>query len=242
MDACMFDNDATGCYDRMIPSIVMLKFRRAGMPPSATKVVRTVLQRMHYYVCTAYGISTEAFSNLVDYILGIIQGSGHAGAGWALTSSVMLDKMDNTTGATFHSPRPNQSCRRTGEAFVDDSTLWLLQMEMILATAIQLMRQSTQRWERLLYATGGALNRAKCYWYGIQWYFTPTGHCQMLDDPDDNDPIIQLTAGTDPDTLATIQRINTSTGKRTLGIRLSPTGNDRDEYHYRIQQAKNMQQ
>jgi hypothetical protein len=104
MDACIFDNDATACYDWMIPSIVMLKCRCAGMPPSATKVVCTVLQRMQYYVRTAYGISTEAFSNLVDYILGVIQGSGHAGAGWALTSSVMLDEMDNTTGATFHSP------------------------------------------------------------------------------------------------------------------------------------------
>ena len=79
MDACVFNNDATACYDRMIPSIVMLKCQRAGMPPSATKVVRTVLQRMQYYVRTAYGISAEAFSNMVDHILGVIQGSGHAG-------------------------------------------------------------------------------------------------------------------------------------------------------------------
>jgi hypothetical protein len=27
MDACMFDNDASACYDRMIPSITMIKSR-----------------------------------------------------------------------------------------------------------------------------------------------------------------------------------------------------------------------
>jgi hypothetical protein len=74
------------------------------MLSSATKVVCTVLHCMHYYIRTAYGISAEVFSNLVDYILGIIQGSRHAGTGWALTTSVVLDEMDNTTGATFHSP------------------------------------------------------------------------------------------------------------------------------------------
>jgi hypothetical protein len=32
MDACMFDNDASACYDHMIPSISMIqKRRRAGM-------------------------------------------------------------------------------------------------------------------------------------------------------------------------------------------------------------------
>jgi hypothetical protein len=41
---------------------------------------------------------------LFNHILGVIQGSGHAGAGWALTSSVMLDEMEMTPGATFHSP------------------------------------------------------------------------------------------------------------------------------------------
>ena len=32
MDACMFDNDATACYDRIIPSMAMLKCCCAGTP------------------------------------------------------------------------------------------------------------------------------------------------------------------------------------------------------------------
>jgi hypothetical protein len=106
MDACMFDNDATACYDRMIPSIAMLKSRRAGMSQAATQVLRTLLERMQYHVRTAYGISTEAFSNLIEWLLGVMQGGGHSRTLWALTSSVMFDQMEQTPGAMFHSPHP----------------------------------------------------------------------------------------------------------------------------------------
>jgi hypothetical protein len=144
MDACMFDNDATACYDRMIPSIAMLKSRRAGMSQAATQVLRTLLERMQYHVRTAYGISTEAFSNLIEWLLGVMQGGGHSGTLWALTSSVMFDQMEQTPGATFHSPHPLQTIKRTGEAFVDDTSLWLLQLGMMLAMAITLMQISAQ--------------------------------------------------------------------------------------------------
>jgi hypothetical protein len=96
------------------------------MSPEAARVVLKLLHNMQYYVRTAYGISAEAFSNLVDLILGIIQGSGHSCTGWGLTSSVMLTQMEATPGAIFHSPRPTIERRRTGEAFVDDTTLWIL--------------------------------------------------------------------------------------------------------------------
>ena len=58
---------------------------------------------------TAYGISIEAFSNFINYILGLIQGTGHAELGWALTSSVILDQMETMHGAHFHSPREERT-------------------------------------------------------------------------------------------------------------------------------------
>jgi hypothetical protein len=126
MDACVFDNDASACYDCIIPSIAMIKSHRAGTSTPATQTLLTLLQRMQYYVCTADGISHIAFSNLIDWILGIMQGAGHSCSLWALTSSVMFDKMESTHGAQFHSPRPQCTIRRTGEAFINDATLWLL--------------------------------------------------------------------------------------------------------------------
>ena len=104
MNACMFDNDATACYNCIIPSVAMLKCQQAGTPRPAINMVLRFLQHAQYHVCTAYGISTETFLNLIDYILGLIQGTGHVGPGWALTSSIMFDRMDTTHGAHFHSP------------------------------------------------------------------------------------------------------------------------------------------
>ena len=72
MDACMFDNDASACYDRMIPSITMIKSRRAGLPPAAAHLLLTLLFCMEYYVRTAYGVSSMAFSNFTDWILGCL--------------------------------------------------------------------------------------------------------------------------------------------------------------------------
>ena len=104
MNACMFDNDATACYDHIIPSMAMIKCCCAGLNHNAANTVLQFLQKTHYHVWTAYGISIEMFSNFIDYILGLMQGTGVTGPGWAVTSSVMLEQMETIHGAHFHSP------------------------------------------------------------------------------------------------------------------------------------------
>jgi hypothetical protein len=98
MDSCVVDNDAAACYDRVIPSIAMIKSRRAGVPRKATHVCLTLLLRMEYYVCTAYGVSSRAYSNLVDMILGIMQGAGHSGALWPSPAASCLNKWTQPLG------------------------------------------------------------------------------------------------------------------------------------------------
>ena len=86
--------------------------------------------------------------------------------------------------------------------------------------------------EHLLYATGDALNHAKCFWYGITWIFSDNRGCKMQDLPDPDDPDIQLPAGGNLDTKYTIQCMATSKGIYTLSIHLAPVGNDCDEFDY----------
>jgi hypothetical protein len=152
----------------------------------------------------------------------------------------MFEQMDSTPGAIFHSPSPHRTVRHTGEAFVDDTTLWLLRLGLLLTAATVLMQTTAQRWERLLYAMGGALNLAKCYWYGIEWTFTATGEAQMVSTTDG--PMIILTAGATPDKPEPLRRVSTSEGQRTLGVRLAPDGNENMEHSYRIIQARKMGQ
>ena len=170
-------------------------------------------------------------------VLGLIQGTGHARLGWALTSSIMFDQMEPTHGAHFHSPQPAQTCHCTGKAFVDDSSRWLLKLGLALNTIIRYMQASDQKWERLLYATGGTLNHAKCFWYGIKWTFNDAGNRKMTNQPNTTESIIQLTAGNDMETYHTIQQMAMSKGIWTLGVQFAPDGNDNDEFDYWIQQA-----
>jgi hypothetical protein len=104
---------------------------------------------MEYYVRTAYGVASVAFSNLNKLLLGIVMqgaGGGHSGTLWALTSSIILDIMDEMQGVDFHSPYPSRAgCQRIGEAFVDDTTLWAVRMGLMFMMLTTLMQQSAQR-------------------------------------------------------------------------------------------------
>jgi hypothetical protein len=102
------------------------------------------------------------------------------------------------------------------------------------------MQTTAQRWERLLYATGGALNLAKCYWYEIEWTFMATGEAQMVSTTDG--PTIIVTAGATPNKPEPLRHVSTSEGQRTLGICLAPDGNENMEHCYRIIQARKMGQ
>ena len=49
------DNDATGCYDRIIVSLGMIACRRLGMPANAIKTQTDALQFIKYVVKTVFG-------------------------------------------------------------------------------------------------------------------------------------------------------------------------------------------
>jgi hypothetical protein len=98
-------------------------------------------------------------------LLSVMQGARHSGTLWTLTSSIVLGIMDETQGADFHSPYPSNrpGCQRTGEAFVDDTALWILRMGLMFMMLTNLMQQTAQRWARLIHVTRGALNLLKYF-------------------------------------------------------------------------------
>ena len=145
--------------------------------------------------------------------------------------------MDETQGAEFHSPYPNRlGCQRTGEAFVDDTSLWILRMGLLFMALTTIMQQTAQRWARLIHVSGGALNLLKCFWYGIHWSYTPTGIARMCKIHAD-DPSIDVSHGADPAQTQSIKRVEVTKGMRTLGVRLAPDGNDFDEFQHRMEEA-----
>jgi hypothetical protein len=73
----MFDNDATGCFDRIIMSLAMIAAFQLGMPRSPARMHSSALLHMKYFVKTAHGISNAFYQVMCDFLLyGTGQGSG----------------------------------------------------------------------------------------------------------------------------------------------------------------------
>jgi hypothetical protein len=122
----------------------------------------------------------------------------------------------------------------------NNAELLRLNSQIFFMSLVNMMCKTAQRWERLLYATGGALNLLKCFWYGVQWSFTAAGVPRM-EKIKDNDPAIALSSGADFNKMYNIQHIETTKGMRTLGVHLAPDGNDLDEFKYRMDEATMIQ-
>jgi hypothetical protein len=60
----VFDNDASGCYDRIIVALGMIAALHLRMPRGAIRMHARALANMKYFVKTAHGI-LEAFYRAV---------------------------------------------------------------------------------------------------------------------------------------------------------------------------------
>jgi hypothetical protein len=81
------------------------------------------------------------------------------------------------------------------------------------------------------------LNLLKTFFFAVSWNFRKNGQPIMRLIDDDPDVTIHLTQGYDQTHTTPITRVEVNTGKRTLGVRLAPTGSDTTEYQFRLQEA-----
>jgi hypothetical protein len=197
--AIIFDNKAKVAYDHMIPSQCMILSARAGVSPSAIQMKLTVLQRMKYYVKTAYGASQDYFQNrLLQGIYGMLQGSSEVCPIWSLSSSVQFDVLDKQIPmAVFTSPQPSLYTECNGEGFVDDVTLWETLLTSELREVQERMQAKAQAWERGVHVTGGTLNLLKTIFFAVSWNFRKNGQPVMRTISEDPNIAINMTQDND---------------------------------------------
>jgi hypothetical protein len=63
----MFDNDATGCFDRIIVALAMIAALWLGMPHPAAWMHSSALIHMKYFVKMAHGVSEAFYWVLWDF-------------------------------------------------------------------------------------------------------------------------------------------------------------------------------
>ena len=124
---------------------------------------------------------------------------------------------------------------RKGEGFVDDTDLWVTQDLQSSSTTLASLQLLARLWHTYLQISGGALGINKCFYYDIRWRWTQTGNAKMIDDLH-NDTMVSLVNSNDNSEIP-ITQVKTSSGLRTLGVRLAPDGNFQDEFKHRLEQA-----
>jgi hypothetical protein len=224
------DNDATGCYDRIVTSLGMLACRRLGVPRTAIACQANVLRNMRYAVKQLTGISTkEYFGTLADPLFGTGQGSGASPAIWLALVVILLNCLDRLSkdeqipGLSFADPWEDFEANWRVGAFVDDTNQGLMDPFGLLSLEelTEKMRQAGQLWETLLNISGGCLNLAKCSWT-VQYWQWINGR-PSLTPMSKYDPPLLMTSGSNPEQHI-IRQLSNDTEVKGLGVFMNFNG------------------
>jgi len=217
------ENDAVGCYDRIINPLVLVFLMILGLSPSAASSLANTWEQTYHRIKTLYGILEETYRNNKGCLLyGPGQGSTIGPFLWLLCFILIFLSL-GASSPQIHLQSVNRGSKISyvGEAFVDDAGLGTNEGSgdhNQLTTNLQTL---AQRWEKLLFSTGGALNLSKCFWFLLSWHWVkgkPVLHT-LTTAPGD----LVMTSEGDPAQVI-IPRIEPASSFRTLGVHISPSG------------------
>ena len=229
----VFECDATGCYDRILPSLQTLHTRRIGLAKNAAITMSKSLTAMKRYVATKFGQSKKFIRTNKGMVLyGIGQGSGGGPGVWLTHSTVLFNILD-AKGIIPHFSSVDMSveCKSGGTGFVDDVSL-IVQSKHNSTNVTELMKtlkHNAQTWEQMLHVSGGKLELIKCFWGMVLWKWI-AGHPTLV-------KIAQVPAKLKLNQtehkkkkLMTIQRIESDEANKVLGVRVSIDGTWKVEF------------
>ena len=170
----IFDCDASGCYDRILPPLASVHLQALGLQQSIGTVLARLMFQAKRHVKTSFGVSTTGIRTTKKHVLhGIGQGNGGGPAMWISHLTVMFAAISSVCiGFAMTCVQKISQVTTVGTGYVDDVTLGLSvtrerpQTETKVRTLLQRMGQI---WEQLLYITGGRLELSKCFWIPITW-------------------------------------------------------------------------
>jgi len=176
--------DAIGCYDCIVQVILSLYLQRLGVSIMAITAVCRAFDEAIHYVKTAYGISSATYTATPETPLyGAGQGTTVGPFFWLLTFCLIYEAFDpSLLGMHFTSTCGRVISDRYGDAFVDDTKFGVTAIqqcgshevtsEAISDQELQVLQDTralAQQYEKLLTATGGALNLKKSHWVFLTW-------------------------------------------------------------------------
>ena len=170
----IFDCDASGCYDRIIPPLASIHLQALGLHRSVGIFLARLMFQARRHVKTSHGVSKQTIITTKKQRLhGIGQGNGGGPAMWIAHLTVMFAAISSVCiGFAMTCVNKISQITSVGTGYVDDVTLGLSVPRDQPQTGYKVyqhIKKMGQLWERLLYITGGRLELSKCFWVNIIW-------------------------------------------------------------------------
>lgn len=223
-----FDNDASACYDRIIPILIVIVNLTYGQHPDVICFNCQALKLAQYKIRGDPNPNAGSYQHSSSVpIFGTGQGSANSPTLWCLMSSILFSVHERLSHrASFCTPDRTEEVRYSIVGFVDDSTNrvndFTARPQPSDTDMLQRMQHDGQLWSDLLWTGGGKLELPKCSYHYITHEFTRDGTAHITENP--TLPILLLQ---DPSRQSQIPILRKSvfTPHKTLGHYKSPSGN-----------------
>jgi hypothetical protein len=222
--------DISGCFDRILPSIISLINRRNGCPPEAVKTHSSTLEKARYHLKSKHGVSKSFYSHSqVTPIYGNGQGAGDSPSQWSQESALLFELYkEKAEGAQMSFRDGSLAAKLPLTAFADDTNLLGNddRRDLSLNLLADQAKKAFQLWDNLLHATGHFMELGKCACYLSMWDFQEDGYAFTIP-PEELG--IEIKVQDINGVIQTIQQLPADASQKLLGVMKNPIGNQQDE-------------
>jgi hypothetical protein len=152
------------CFDRILPSIILLLNRQNGCPKEAVTMHVLTLRHANYLLKTQQGVSEKGYSNATGPVYGNGQGAGDSPSQWRHESAMLFQiNQEMEEGATMSNRSGESKIKIHLAAFADDTNL-LGNNNSGRKSRIDMIKEVKQAfttWDGLLHATGHSMELSK---------------------------------------------------------------------------------
>jgi hypothetical protein len=123
-EGIVFDNDARGCYDRIISGVALASRIRLGYSEESVKMLGLPWAQMEHHVCNGFGVSDKTYGSTTEKLLyGIGQGSCASPILWTLINHLLLAALgEKIICIRLVAIDGEEEHIMPGDSFVDDTT------------------------------------------------------------------------------------------------------------------------